>query len=106
MACNRCGECCTHMILSFNIDDDWPAEKEWLLAHVGVVVETEEDSEALVRLALPCRHLVPAENGEPASCLVHDDKPRVCLEYPEGENLQYLNDHPWVTPKCGYVDRR
>ena len=102
MTCKRCGACCAHMILSFNLDDDWWDEKDWLLAHFGVALESEDDGEALGRFELPCRHLVPAADGRPAECAVEGKKPKVCREYPDDETLDYLNGHPWVTPDCGY----
>jgi Fe-S-cluster containining protein len=106
MSCKRCGECCSHMVLSFNLDDDWWDEKEWLLAHVGVTLETEEGSEASVCFDLPCSHLIPAADGKPAGCRVHNKKPKVCRQYPDEETLEYLADHPLITPKCGYRLKR
>ncbi|MDP1809528.1 MAG: YkgJ family cysteine cluster protein [Actinomycetota bacterium] len=102
MACKRCGACCSHMVLSFDLDDDWRDEKDWLLAHVGVALESEDAGEALVCFDLPCRHLIPAADGQPAGCRIHEKKPKVCREYPDEETLDYLEKHPWVTPDCGW----
>ena len=102
MACKRCGECCSHMVLAFDLDDEWWSEKEWLLAHVGVVLEAEEDGAAMVRFDLPCRHLIPAEGDRPAECRVHGNKPKVCRGYPDEETLDYLTKHPLITPECGF----
>lgn len=102
MTCKRCGECCSHMVLSFDLDDDWRNEKDWLLAHIGVSLETEENDEALVCFDLPCRHWIPASGDQPAGCRIHDNKPKVCREYPDKETLDYLKEHPLITPKCGY----
>lgn len=103
MSCKRCGQCCGHMILSFNIDDEWWDEKAWLLAHLGVSLESEEEGEAMVRFDLPCRHLVPAETGKPAACRLQEKKPQVCREYPDEEALDYLRKHPEATPGCGFL---
>lgn len=91
------------MLLSFDLDDEWWEEKDWLLAHFGVAVESEADGEALVRFELPCRHLIAAVDGQPAACRINDHKPKVCREYPDEETLEYLKNHPEVTPGCGYA---
>ena len=92
------------MILSFSRDADWPAEKEWLLAHHGVALESEEGGEAIIRLDLACRYLEPTEDGLPASCRLQERKPGICAEYPDKETLEYLKKHPGLTPDCGYLD--
>lgn len=102
MSCKRCGQCCSHLILSFNIDEDWPDEKEWLVAHQGISIEYEEEDTAYVRFNLPCRYLIPAQGRKPASCRLHPNKPKVCQEYPDAETIAYLQAHPEVTPNCGY----
>ena len=93
------------MILSFNINSDWWDEKEWLLAHSGVSLESEDGGEALVRFELPCRHLIPSTDGRPAACRIHGRKPKVCVDYPDDETVEYLKGRPWLTPGCGYLAR-
>jgi Fe-S-cluster containining protein len=90
------------MVLSFNNDQDWPAEKEWLMAHFGVSVESETDGEVLVRFDLACRHLTPASNGRLAACRLEGNKPAICREYPDAQTVDYLREHPELTPGCGY----
>ncbi len=93
------------MVISFNKDKYWPQEKEWLLAHDGVSIECEDgEQEALIRLELPCRHLVRATEEAAAGCRIHENKPQICQEYPDADNLEYLKEHPWLTPRCSYVN--
>ena len=54
----------------------------------------------------PCKHLRPAENGETATCTIHDHRPQLCSGYPRYDNPVEVRmgggESPGYMRGCGY----
>lgn len=67
-ACEKCGNCCTHMVLPVVTAND--GYYDWLEYHGGQLVFSH--NRMCVRLEIPCRKLVAGR------CSIYPERPQMC----------------------------
>lgn len=95
-SCNRCTHCCTGIQV---VMAGGQTMKEWALAR-GFEVLQEAGPYIETRIEIPCPHL------KDGLCDIHDNKPDVCKQFPEGmpEFLMSkgLDFNISAGPQCGF----
>lgn len=78
MSCQRCGKCCTYVVLIFKNHRQGDDFGNWL-GHHGWEIGQQEDGMTLT-IQQPCLQLQHDQNGL-ASCGIYQDRPQTCKEY-------------------------
>ena len=86
VGCVRCGRCCSSAFLALTnvpADQDEQDLARWLLYHgcEPMRYPTPEGDVLAVKIPLPCKHLAREPRGGKTSCLIYENRPKVCREY-------------------------
>lgn len=83
MACKRCGQCCTYVVIKMQRMKVDPAGMEqWFQNHHMKVYPVPGKKNVIgVRIPLTCRHLEYDTDSGVAFCMDYENRPKLCRDY-------------------------
>jgi Fe-S-cluster containining protein len=79
MTCDRCGACCSYLVLpAVSLEVLPPDIRRWLEMHGTAHAHG-------LAIDAPCRHLVRTADGM-ATCAIYQERPELCRTWPAGSS--------------------
>ena len=90
--CNECGQCCTYIAVEIDNPSDFEDYDNmfWYLAHKGVSVYIDFDSDWFIEFETVCEHLSPSK-----TCGIYEERPHMCSSFSWDECEKNTQERAW-----------